>query len=248
MIRANKLILCAAASLCLAPLPARADHKQYVGRTGLPTVQEGKGKVWLERGVAVLEVRGDELWVTQDVKMRYPGGKLEKKGVRIKVAVREDFFRSKDNGSGDVTAGDAKGFKRFAVTVDGRRTAAGRDSWMINEKKDTATRWHTWSIDFYPGQQRHMRIVSVSPLGRDGNHRTVEFVSKDVGHWRESPEYLEIRLEAPGRIETTLAGLEPKPNDQTRRGVRWVYRKASPNRDIFVMLPDSYSTRGRANP
>jgi hypothetical protein len=246
MSRAMKLVICASAALWLAPPAARADHEMFRGRTGLPTVIEGKNKVWMEKGVATLEVRGDELWVTQDVKMRYPGRDVEKEGAKIKVAVREDFYRSKDNGAGDVEPAEAKGFKRFNVSLDGRKVAADRDDWIINDKKDTATRWHSWWVSFYPGQVRTMRIVSVSPLGRNGNHRTVEFVSKDVGHWRKSPDYIEIRFQAPGKIEATLAGIEPKPNDQNRRAARWVYRKASPNRNIFIMLPGNYPTRGRA--
>jgi hypothetical protein len=201
--------------------------------------------VWMRSGVAKLEVRGNELRVTQDVRMQFPGPGLEKEQTRIQVAVREDYYRSKD--SGDVDESEAKGFKSFKVTVDGREATVERDPWMTNKKKDTATRWRTWWIGFQPGQERRMRIVSVSPLGHQGNRRSVEFVSKDVGRWRGSPDYLEIRFQAPGKIEATLAGLEPKPNDQTRRGIRWVYRKASPNRNIFIMLPSTYPKAPRAS-
>lgn len=245
MTQSLKPTLCLTALLCVGPLTARADISEYVGRTGLPTVIEGKNEVWMERGNVVLEVRGNELWVTQDIKMHFPGPPVERDRTRIKVAVREDYHHAGDDR--DVTPGIARGFRRFTVTVDGRKADTERDNWIINEKKDTATRWRSWWIGFQPGQVRRMRIVSVSPLGREGNHRTVEFVAKDVGHWRRSPDLLEIRFEAPGRIETRVAGIEPKPDNQTRRGARWVYRKASPNRDIFIMLPNSYSNRGRAS-
>jgi len=245
MIRTPLLTICAAAILSITPLCVLADHKEYQGRTGLPTVLEGKDKVWMEKGLAALEVRGNDLWVTQDVKMRYPGPDVEKNGTRIKVAVREDYYRSKDGGAGDVSPAEAKGFRSFNVTIDGRKAASSAEPWTINDKNDTATRWRTVWVDFRPGQVRQMRIVSAAPIGRDGNHRIVEFRSKDVGHWRESPDYLEIRFKAPGSTEAVLAGLEPKPNDQNRRAVRWVYRKASPNRDIFIMLPDSYPARSR---
>jgi hypothetical protein len=216
---------------------ALADHKLYVGRTGLPTVQEGKNDVWMERGSAVMQVRGSDLVITQEFRLQYPGRKLEKKPTRIKVAIREDYTRSGDNG-GDVTASEAKGFKKFTVSVDGRRVSTDHDAWMINDKGDTATRWNSWWVSFRPGQERTMKIVTVAPVGRDGNHRIVQFVSKDLGRWRRSPDVLEIRFQAPGLTETKLAGLEPEPDDQTSRGIRWVYRKASPNRDVFIMLPD----------
>ena len=244
MTRVLKLAAVCAIAICTSPLSARADHDEFVGRTGLPTVMEGKNKVWMERCEATLEVRGSDLVVTQVVKMRYPGRDIEDESARIKVAVREDHHRSKDF-SGDLQMEEAKGFKRFSVMVDGRSAATEREPWMINKNKDTATRWRTWWMAFRPGQVRTMRIVSVSPLGWEGNRRSVEFVSKDLGRWRQSPNYLEIRVEAPGRMETTLAGLEPKPTDQTRRGIRWVYRKASPNRNVFVLLPSTYRTGGR---
>jgi hypothetical protein len=237
----TKVTLFVSTLLWLGSSAVLADHKLIVGRTGLPTVQEGKNEVWIERGVARMQVRGGDLVVTQEYRLRYPGGNLEKGSERIKVAIREDFHRSGDD-AGDVTASEAKGFKRFTVTLDGRRVSTSRDEWLINKKGDTATRWNSWWVPFRPSQARTMRIVTVSPIGRDGNHRIVEFISKDIGRWRGSPDYLEIRFEAPGLTETKLAGLEPEPDDQTRRGVRWVYRKASPNRNVFIMLP---SPRGR---
>jgi hypothetical protein len=236
-------VLSLGAALSLAPLPSLADES--IGRTGLPTVVEGKNQVWFQSEVAKLEVRGNELWVTQDVKMQYPGRDLEKEPTRIKVAVREDYYRSKADGGADEN--NAKGFKSFAVSVDGSRAKVDRDPWTLNHNKDTATRWRSWWIGFQPGQTRKMRIVSVAPLGWQGNRRIVEFTSKDVGKWRGSPTYLEIRFMAPGKIEATLAGLEPKPNDQTRKGIRWVYRKASPNRDIFIMLPSTYPKAPKAS-
>lgn len=247
MTQASRLVARFGLSLLLAPQLARAELKEYAGRTGFPTVREGKEKVWMDRGIAVLELRDDELVVTQSIRMTYPGRNFTRRGGRIKVAVREDYFRSIDEGARHVRRAEARGFRRFGVTVDGRSVETAREPWALNDKSDTATRWRTWWISFRPGQTRQMRIVSVAPIGRQGNHGIVEFVSKDLGHWRDKPDLVEIRFEAPGRTETRVAGLEPRPNDQTRRGVRWVYRKASPNRDVFIMLPASYPLRERAS-
>ena len=43
-----------------------------------------------------------------------------------------------------------------------------------------------------------------------------------------------MRLEALG---------EPKANDINERAVRWVYRKASPNRDVYIQLPPGYGRK-----
>src|SRR5579872_6322385 len=117
---AGTLFLGAATMLCLTALTARAQTKMYQGRTGLPTVKEGSEKIWIERGTVSLEVRGGDLYVTQDYRLHYPGGKIEKGMDRSRVAVREDFFRSTDNHVPPVTAADAKGFTRFAVWIDRR--------------------------------------------------------------------------------------------------------------------------------
>jgi hypothetical protein len=239
---AKTLLVGAAALLCLAPIAARADHKEFRGRTGLPTVREGEHNVWIERGTVNLEVRGDNLYTTQEFKLHYPGGKLEKGKDQIKVAVREDYFRSKDN-AGDVTTSEAKGFISFGVWLDGRRVSTTTTPWEMNDRKNTATRWRNWWVNFGPGGIHTMRIVSISPLGWEGNRRTVQFVSKDLGRWRDKPDFLEVKVSLPGAMEARLAGLEPKPDNVNRAGVRWVYRKADPNRDVFVLLPSDYATR-----
>ena len=242
-VAARTLLAGAAASTLFLPLSARAEHKMYEGRTGLPTVRESKGNVWLERGDVILNVRGTNLLTTQTFRLHYPSGKLEKGMDRIQVAVREDFFRSKDNGAGDVNVSDARGFTNFSASVDGRSQSVTSEPWQINEKKDTATRWRSWWVTFTPGKVHTMTVTSTAPLGWDGGHRTVEFVTKDLGGWRDLPDQLEIRLKTPGSTEAHLAGLEPKPNDQNLRAVRWVYKKVQPKRDIFIMLPPDYPSR-----
>jgi hypothetical protein len=240
---ARTLFAGAAASVLFLPIAARADHKKYEGRTGLPTVRESKGNVWIERGDVTLNVQGTNLVTTQTFHLHYPSGKLEKGMDRIQVAVREDFFRSKDDGAGDVSTSEARGFSRFSASVDGRRQSVTMEPWQINDKKDTATRWRSWWVTFTPGNVHTMTIASTAPLGWYGGHRTVEFVAKDLGGWRDLPDQLEIRLKTPGSTEARLAGLEPKPDDQNRRAVRWVYKKVQPKRDIFIMLPPDYPSR-----
>jgi hypothetical protein len=243
--------LLAGAAVCLlfltVSVAARAEHKMYQGRTGLPAVRDSKGNVWLERGNVDLNVRGTSLVETASFRLHYPSGKLEKGADQIQVAVREDFYRSKDNGAGDLNEADARGFTDFSAAVDGRRQDVSIEPWKLNDKKDTATRWRTWWVHFTPGKVHTMTIRSQAPLGWDGGHRTVEFVSKDLGGWRSVPDLVEVRLNTPGRSEAHLAGLEPKPEDQSARGIRWVYRKVQPKRDIFVMLPPDYPTNRRAS-
>jgi hypothetical protein len=239
----KRLLIGAAALLCLAPVAARAEHREFRGRTGLPTVREGENNVWIERGNVNLEVRGSNLYTTQDFRLHYPGGKLEKGKDQVQVAVREDYFRSKDGGAGDVTPAEARGFISFGVWIDNHRVNTTTTSWEMNDKKDTATRWRNWWINFGPGGVHTMRVVSISPLGWEGNRRSVQFVSKDLGRWRDKPDFLEIKVSLPGAMEARLAGLEPKPDDVNSKGIRWVYRKADPNRDVFIMLPSDYAPR-----
>jgi hypothetical protein len=236
----TKFWLSTLAMLCLTPAMAWADHRIIQGRTGLPTVREGGNNVWMERGTVMLDVSGNTLAVTQNFRLQYPGPPLEKGPQTIKVAVREDFYRATDNDASKVTTDEARGFTAFAVTVDGRRIAAQTEPWQLNDKQDTATRWRTWEITFRPGQTRRMQIVSRAPLGKEGNRRYGQFVSKDLGEWRGAPGFLEIRLRAPGTLESRLAALEPDPNDVNRRAARWVYRKARPHRDIYFQLPPGY--------
>lgn len=241
---ARMLFVGAATLLCMAPFGAKADHKMYQGRTGLPSVKAGNGNVWVERANVNLEVRGSNLVTTQEFRLHYPGGKLEKGMDQIQVGVREDYFRATDNNAGDVTESEAKGFNSFDVSMDGRKLRTTVEPWRINDKKDTATRWRNWWITFSPGKVHTMRVVSSAPLGWEEGKRTVEFVSKDLGHWRDLPDVLEIRFMAPGRTEARVAGLEPKPDNINRNAVRWIYRKMQPKRNIYIQLPPGSSRRG----
>ena len=232
--------LCALALLALTPALAGADHNLIAGRTGLPTVRAGGNKVWMENGVVKLSVSGDALVVTQDFRLHYPGPPLEKGAQQLQIAVREDFYRAPDHDTPKVAAGEARGFRAFAVYMDGRKTASQTGAWRVNQKQDTATRWRTWKVTFLPGQVRRMRIVSRAPLGEQGHRKYVQFVSKDLSEWRGAPNYLEIRFRAPGKTEARLAAVEPHPNDVSPRAARWVYRESRPHRDIYLQMPPGY--------
>jgi hypothetical protein len=237
------LALSAFGLLSLTSLAARANHQAIQGRTGLPVVREGGENVEIRQGQVNLRVDGGDLVVTQDYRLFYPGPPLETGAQRIKVAVREDFYRGRDEGDPELVKSDARGFTRFAVYLDGRRANSWALPWEMNDKLDTATRWREWWMGFRPGQTRRLRIVSRAPLGRQDNKRWVNFVVKDLGHWRHAPENLVIYFRAPGSMEGQLAGLEPKPDDVNARAIRWVYRKADPDRDIFILLPAAYQNR-----
>lgn len=232
--------ICAAVFFCVLPLASQAQERTIQGRTGLVAVRDGKQKVWITQAWVRLDVQGSDLIVTQEYRLMYPAPPLEKKPVTITVAMREDYYRSRAGGGSEVRVAEAKGFRSFAVKVDGNPVTPEIDPWRINEKRDTATQWRVWDIHFRPGQQRRMRIVSRAPLGIQGGRRYVQFVSKDIGGWRQSPAFLEIRCTAPGSIETRVAGVEPDATDINTRAIRWVYRKASPNRDVYVLLPSNY--------
>jgi hypothetical protein len=224
----------------ILPLALQAQERTIQGRTGLVTVRDGKQKVWITRAWVRLDVQGSDLIVTQEYRLMYPAPPLEKEPVRITVALREDYYRSRAGGGSEVRAAEAKGFRSFAVKVDGRPVIANIDPWRINEKHDTATQWRVWDIPFQPGQQRRMRIATRAPLGIQGGRRYLQFVSKDIGGWRQAPAFLEIRFTAPGNIETRVAGVEPDATDINTRAIRWIYRKASPNRDVYILLPSNY--------
>jgi hypothetical protein len=235
----------AIALLTLTPTMALGDHKMIRGRTGLPLVRAGAGNVWMERGVVQMNVSGNTLVTTQEFRLHYPGPPLETGREKITVALREEFFRSTDNDAPKVTTDEARGFTSFAVTVDGRRLNTRTTDWMLNDKEDTATRWREWDMAFQPNQVRQMRIVTRAPLGEEGNRKYVDFRSKDLADWREAPAYLEIRFSAPGRAESRLAALEPRPNQVNVNAVQWVYRKARPRRDIYLQMPLSYNRSAR---
>lgn len=233
----NTALLGACALLTLFAAGARADHTMAPGRTGLPTVRDGQEKIWIENGIVELQPNGDDLTVTQNLDLRYPGAPLESKPLVAKIAVREDYYRGIDKDTPTVKEVEAKGFSDFNITVDGETISSTTEPWKINDKKDTATRWRVWTVSFEPGQLRHVKITSRAPLGQKGDRKTVEFVSKDVGHWRQAPDNLVIRyLPADGSGVKTV-GIEPKPKDGDDQKIEWKYQKASPKRDVYIVLP-----------
>src|SRR5438046_2998593 len=135
-----RMSLLGAALLGLTALTAHADHKMIQGRTGLPTVRDGGGNVWIERGVVTLNVSGDHVVTTQDYHLHYPGPPLETGPQTIQVAVREDCYHSRDNNVPEMTMDNARGFTAFSVYVDDRPISAMTEPWKVNDEKDTATR------------------------------------------------------------------------------------------------------------
>lgn len=240
MNKTHKIWMSAMSLLALTPALALANHNSIQGRTGLPKVTEGTGKVWMENGVVRLNVSGNSLMTTQTYRLHYPGAPEENNPRRITVQIREEYFRDKEGGESDVTASEAKGFRSFSVMVDGRRVDTMRSDWDINDKKDTATRWRSWSINFKPGQVHRMEIMTSAPLGENENRKFFQFASKDLRDWRSSPDRLEIRFSAPGTLESRMGGLEPKPNNVNSRAAQWVYTKERPRRDIYAQLPPNY--------
>ncbi len=235
--KTGKLALAAAgAILLLAPLGARADSGWQAGRTGLPTVRDGGEKVWMEHDFVRLDVRGNDLYTQQEVRLHCPGPPIQKDPVRIQVGVRDDFWEGNAQGITPFTVDKAEAFKQFDVWVDGQKIDPTPTDWQLNQKGDTATRWMTWYIDFAPGQRHEMRIETLAPLGRVNGRPTVQFVTKDVGHWRDVPDLINITLSASGLHSTDLVSLDPKPTMQGRN-VHWVFRKVQPKRDIVVSLP-----------
>jgi hypothetical protein len=227
----------ACALLSLLPAMTRADH-MIQGRTGLPVVRQGQGQIWMHQGHVELKPMGGDLVVTQDYTLQLPGPPLKAVPVQSQIAVREDYFRSRDGHMPSVTGVEAQGFKDFDVFVDGQRVDVATDPWHINEKGDTATRWRVWNVDFAPGEEHKMQIVSRAPLGEQNGRPLIEFVSKDVGHWRESPDHLVIRyIPAEETGTVAVAALAPKPGTHDEQQVEWTYHKGSPGRDIYILLP-----------
>ena len=232
----------AAALLSIMAAGARADHAMVQGRTGLPTVRDGQEKIWIENGTVEIQPNDKDLTVTQTLDLRYPGAPLENNALVAKIAVREDYYRAIDKDTPTVKEVEAKGFADFDVTVDGEKVVSTTEPWKINDKKDTATRWRVWTVNFEPGQLRHVKITSRAPLGEKGDRKVVEFVSKDVGHWRQAPDNLVIRyIPADGGVKTV--GVEPKPKEGDSQKIEWKYEKASPNRDVYIVLPPSKSAK-----
>src|SRR4051794_21175765 len=89
-------LLGAGAVLMLFAAGATADIVMVSGRTGLPTVRDGQEKIWIESGIVELQPSGNDLTVTQNLDLRYPGAPLESKSLTAKIAVREDYYRAKD--------------------------------------------------------------------------------------------------------------------------------------------------------
>jgi len=209
------------------------------GRTGLPTVRDGQEKIWIENGTVEIQPNDKDLTVVQTLDLRYPGAPLENNPLAAKIAVREDYYRAKDKDTPTVKEVEAKGFSDFDVTVDGEKVSSSMDPWKINDKKDTATRWRVWTVNFEPGQLRHVKITSRAPLGEKDDRKFVEFVSKDVGHWRQPPDNLVIRYVPADGNGVKTVGVEPKPKDGDDQKLEWKYEKASPKRDVYIILPAS---------
>jgi hypothetical protein len=225
------------AAFALAPLAVSADHQWIQGRTGLPTVRDGKENIEMQTGLVHLRVVGNTLEVNQEFHLKYPGPPLETGATDAKIAFREDSYMGHHKGRPSVSPSSARGFNAWSAWVDGIRVVPEITGWELNDKKDTATRWRNIRMFFYPGQMRTLRVVSVAPLGMDNNQRTIEFVSKDIGHFRRSPDFLEIRVTMPGVTEAFLTELEPKASSIGPNGIRWVYQKADPDRDVSIKLP-----------
>jgi hypothetical protein len=66
-----------------------------------------------------------------------------------------------------------------------------------------------------------------------------------MADWRGAPAYLELRFSAPGRSESRLAALEPRPNNVNVNAVQWVHRNARPRRDIYLQMPLGYNQSAR---
>jgi hypothetical protein len=232
----------ACALLSLVAAGARAEEAMVQGRSGLPTLRTGQEKVWIQNGTVELQPTGKDLVVTQNFNLKYPGAPLETKPLVATVAVREDYWRAIDKDAPTVKEVEAKGFDEFDVAVDGDKVSSMTEPWKINEKKDTATRWRVFDVTFEPGQVRHLKIVSRAPLGQKGDRKVVEFVSKDIGHWRQNPDNLVIRYVPADGNGVQTVGVEPKPKRGDDKKIEWTYKKASPNRDVYILLPASYGT------
>ena len=224
-------------------VPSAAAHATEFamvrGRTGLPKVIRGHNEVRMDQGVVHMSLRGKTMVVTQDFKVEYPANEDEPKS--IEIAVREDYYRSRKHDRPPVHVSEARGFTDFAIYCDGRRSDYAVTPWSVNDKRDTATRWRTFTMNFAPGDVRNLRIVSEAPIGEYVDRAFIQFVSKDVDGWRGEPAYLEIRLAAPGTTEAHVAGLEPRATNINRRGIRWVYRHHKPSRDVYIQLPPEYN-------
>ena len=232
--------------LVLAPGIASASNKVIQGRTGLAKVRHGKDNVRMLEGVVQMTASGSYMRTSQNLRLEYPGPPLETGPERITVAVREDYYRSRKDDGPRVTEGEARGFTSFGVFVDGKEVRSSVGDWSVNDKGDTATRWRSWTMAFRPGQIRRVHIQSRAPLGRDHNRTYAQFVSQDIGGWRGSPLYLELRFSAPGAQEARLAALSPRPNQVNPRAVQWVYRNARPHRDVYLQMPLGYGNMASA--
>ena len=233
----------AAVLVSMLAVGARADHAMVLGRTGLPTVRDGQEKIWIETGTVELQPMGNDLIVTQTFDLRYPEKPVENNPLVAKIAVREDYYRAIDKDTPTVKDVEAKGFTEFDVTVDGEKVSSMTEPWKINDKKDTATRWRVFVVNFEPGQHRTVKIVSKAPLGEKGDRKTVEFVSKDIGHWRQPPDNLVIRYVPMDGSGVKTVGVEPKPKDGDDTKIEWKYEKASPDRDVYIVMPPAKSAK-----
>jgi hypothetical protein len=232
-------VFTAAALVALAAGSATAEQT-IQGRTGLPTVRDGREKVWIEQGNVELRPQGADLIVTQNYTLRYPAPPTENGRVRTEIAVREDYYRARESHTPSVTGAEARGFSEFTVMVDGQPMDTRADTWHVNDKKDTATRWRSWNVSFEPGQAHQMQIVSRAPLGEQNGRHYVEFISKDLGHWRQSPDSLVVRYapdDASDAHKVETAGVSPKPLENRAGQIVWSYQKGTPGRDVFILMP-----------
>jgi hypothetical protein len=245
--RVKSFAAVAALTILASLAPAQAqDFRGFVqGRSGLPTVWEEKENIWIEQGKVELRAAGKNLHIKQDFWLTYPGRPLETESIRARIAVREDYFRTLDQSEKSLKPGELKGFTSFKVQADKWRVWPMAAAWEHNDRKDTATRWRNWYMTFHPGQTRHMVIHSVAPLGNYNGRQLVDFIAKDLGHWRDAPKSLEIRAVLPGASETMLAALEPDASRLSRGAIRWFYREKDPDRDIRLILPAGYRSAMR---
>jgi hypothetical protein len=223
-----KSALIFAASAAAAVLGSSAAGDEIRGRTGLPSM---KGAIVHARSIdVVVRQVGSRLSVNQTIKLE-TGGKDARS---FEMTWREDDYRSEG-----IRTDDGRGFSRMRISVDGKTVTPTSTAWKSNAKGDTITRRHTIPIQSAP-KKRHVVIFSAeSGMGVRGSRPVIEFVAKDLGGFAGPPDRLQVRIELPRNAAANVDGVEPKPTDISRNGMRWVWTKASPKRDIFVLLPPS---------
>ncbi len=213
------------------------DQQDIRGRTGLVSVRSGERKVSATKATVVMKAGRSSVNTVQTLRLEMP--KSEQTSATIELAVREDYYRARVSGDKPVSTREARGFTSFSASVDGRSASTQREGWRMNKKNDTATRWRVLKISFRPGQSHTVRIETAAPLGHQGSRRYIQFVTKDMSGFKDVPGVLEIKLAAPGTLEGKVDGVEPETTDISKNAIRWVYRKAMPDRDVYVLFPPS---------